>query len=130
MGLEMSTNKLIDVPAEHWAKGLLEGGAQLEIIDTGGYKNGFYADQPITRDEMAKWTIRALNGGKQVEISNTSFVDDDNIIPDYKGYIKNAYNYGIIDGFPDNSFRPSETATRAQAVSMIVRAIDYQNKNN
>lgn len=130
MGLQVNSNNINDVPADHWAKGLLEGGVQLGIIDMNDYKNGFNADQPITREEMAEWAIRALNGGKQAEISNTLFIDDNKILTQYKGYIKDAYSDGIIDGFPDKSFRPSETATRAQAAAIIVRAIEYQNKNN
>ena len=130
MKLQVNTNNLADISVDHWAKGLLEGGIHLGIIDTNHYKTGFNAEQPITRQEMAEWAVRALNGGKKVESTSTFFIDDNQISNEYKGYIKSANSFGIIDGFTDNTFRPSETATRAQAVSMIVRSIEYQNKNN
>ena len=35
------------------------------------------------------------------------------------------YKKGIIGGYPDGTFRPNEPITRAQASSMLLRAMDY-----
>ena len=39
-----------------------------------------------------------------------------------KEYIKQLVDYGIIAGYPDNTFRPNDTITRAEFVKMVVQA--------
>lgn len=41
-------------------------------------------------------------------------------------YIQQASGLGIINGFKDGTFRPSETLTRTQTVSILVRALDLK----
>lgn len=129
MNLETNTNAFVDVPYGHWAKQLLDGGAQIGILKVQDYlEYGIGEDMPITRYEMAVWAVRALNGGRDVESAKTKFSDNSQIIDKYRGYINNAVSYGIIDGFEDGTFRPNDTATRAQAVSLIIRAVEYQRR--
>ncbi|WP_353671842.1 S-layer homology domain-containing protein [Synechocystis sp. LKSZ1] len=42
----------------------------------------------------------------------------------YKSEILQAAQLGIVQGFPDGTFRPNQPVTREQAVSMIVDAIN------
>lgn len=129
MGLETDTNSFTDISDEHWARRLINGGVQLGILVPSDYNNMLEADMPITRGELAMWTVRALNGGRDSIVKSTLFTDDGMIPTKYKGYVNDAYSYGVIDGFPDNTFRANETATRAQAVSVIIRALQYQNSS-
>src|SRR5690606_36645338 len=41
----------------------------------------------------------------------------------HKGYIAIAVEAGIITGYEDNTFRPNDTATRAEAVVMVQRML-------
>ena len=40
------------------------------------------------------------------------------------------YKKGIIGGYPDGTFRPNEPITRAQASSMLLRAMDIPLQEN
>ena len=50
-----------------------------------------------------------------------NFPDIDNNV--YKAEIDDAVEKGIVEGFPDGTFKPEETVTREQAAVMIVQAI-------
>lgn len=41
-------------------------------------------------------------------------------------YVQQAVQLGIVKGYEDNTFRPNQPLTRAQAVSIIVRALDLE----
>lgn len=45
-------------------------------------------------------------------------------------YIQQASGLGIINGYKDGTFRPSETLTRTQTVSILVRALDLKTDKN
>ena len=89
-----------------------------------GYKT------PITRDDMAQITGRALD-----KITNESEYRDllavSGLIKDYLSIpnsncmnIVKCYDLGIITGYPDGEFKPDNILTRAEAVAVIRRMID------
>ena len=43
-----------------------------------------------------------------------------------KDYITQAVEQGIVSGYEDHTFKPNQSLTRAQAVSIIVRALDLK----
>ena len=43
-----------------------------------------------------------------------------------KEYINQAVEQGIVSGYEDHTFKPNQSLTRAQAVSIIVRALDLK----
>lgn len=43
-----------------------------------------------------------------------------------KDYINKAVKQGIASGYSDNTFKPNQSLTRAQAVSILVRALDLK----
>lgn len=43
-----------------------------------------------------------------------------------KDYINQAVEQGIASGYKDNTFKPNQSLTRAQAVSILVRALDLK----
>ena len=48
-------------------------------------------------------------------VTDVPFTDADLIGEDFRHYVAEAYSKGIIAGYPDNTFRPAGTATRAEA---------------
>lgn len=46
--------------------------------------------------------------------------DSEQIHPDVFSQIVDAYKLGIVSGYPDGSFKPSKTVTRAEAASVLV----------
>lgn len=90
-----------------------------------GDKNGeLRLDEEVTRAEMARIIISAL-GENDVNKADTVFSD----VP-YEhwasGYIKKAYDSGIISGMGDGSFMPDSKVTNEQAVKMIICALGYE----
>ncbi|WP_050613980.1 S-layer homology domain-containing protein [Bacillus testis] len=87
-----------------------------------GYKDGtFRPNQSVTREQAAIMIGRWLDyDGKPQKT----------IFPDVSpasvasGYIQEAVNDGIIQGFKDGTFRPTQTVTRGQMAIFLSRAFD------
>lgn len=90
-----------------------------------GYEDGTCKpENMITRAEFATMIARYM-GITPVETAD-SFVD----ISDYEwcqGYINALSELGIVNGYYDNDFRPSNKITRAEAVAVINRAVGRVN---
>lgn len=100
-------------------------------IDINVYQSGsFNGDTPITREEMAAVTMNCLSyamKNAQSPIEFTPFKNEGSGFADsdiYEGYINSvdaAYEYGLVTGMGDGTFRPKDTLTRAQAAAIINR---------
>lgn len=98
----------------------------LGIVD--GYPDGTYKpDRVVTRAEFAKLMVVALGLDDVSEfakgISNFSDVSVDHWA---NGYINVAASEGLIVGYPDGTFKPGNTVTYAEAVTILVRALGYK----
>ena len=88
------------------------------IID--GDNNGnFNAEDPITREEMAKILCQAKQ--LKVTIPEKAYADDAEIAQWAKGYVYACQEAGIMEGSGDN-FNPRDNATRAEGAAVLVRA--------
>ncbi len=92
-----------------------------------GYPDGtFHPDRPVTRQQFAKMLAKATN--LPVSMADVCPFPDvskgldwsDALYPDR--YIGAAAKAGLIFGYADGRFRPTSGVSRAQAVSMVVRA--------
>ncbi|MBQ7876291.1 MAG: PT domain-containing protein [Clostridia bacterium] len=93
-----------------------------------GYDDGkFYPESNITRAEAATIIVRTLGMDENVRKGNTIFSDVDSSHW-ASGYINIAVENGIINGFPDGTFHPSEYVTYEQIVKMVVCAIGHEPK--
>ncbi len=111
----------------HWGRERIEGLIREGIIDTGLYGLLYGPDEPIRREEIAMMTVRALGG--EAGAVNIPFGDAGRISPGYRGYVAEAYKQGLIAGYTDNTFRPSGTATRAEAAVMVMRVLSTERTN-
>ncbi len=105
--------------ASHWAKNFIATAAALGIA--GGYDdNNFGPDDLITREQMAVMIAKA----KKLDLINgeTAFADKDSISEWAEGAVFAAVTNKIMQGYPDNTFRPLGNATRAEAVTAIVKS--------
>ena len=120
------SNSFKDVHPKDWYAGVVETVTKYGIAR--GYDgNLFLPMMPITREEMTVMTVRALNlagiipsGG-----SETRFYDGDLISDWAKEAVYFASENRLINGNPDGCFKPSDSATRAEAVALIKRMITY-----
>ena len=109
--------------AQGWTETALAAG----LLFPADYPEGkFLPDQAITRGEIAVLTVRALGlagAAAQDAGEESPFADRDGFPPEQAGAIREAAKAGIINGYPDGTFSPGQTATRAEAVVMVARAL-------
>ncbi|WP_186786209.1 cadherin-like beta sandwich domain-containing protein [Paenibacillus agilis] len=104
-----------DVEASHWAKKHITAVAQSKLMI--GDKNGqFHPEQIVTRAEIAI-IVSKLKQLKNSGAYQLSFTD-------VKGhwaeeYIKTASEANLLKGFPDGTYRPQQSLTRAEVVVLI-----------
>jgi hypothetical protein len=90
-----------------------------------GYPDGtFRPEGQITRAEFAKIAVLSLglNDAAEVSKSNTIFTDVD-AMHWAAGYINVAVDRGILKGYPDGSYKPSNPLTNAEAITILTRLI-------
>jgi len=85
--------------------------------------DSFKPNQPLTRQEAA--TLTANLSGIVSDGESKSFNDNNKIADWAKNQVSAMARAGIINGYPDGSFRPEGLITRAEAVSIINRAKLY-----
>ncbi|MFD0672572.1 discoidin domain-containing protein [Cohnella sp. GCM10027633] len=104
-----------------WAKQAIASAAEAGIVS--GYADGsFRPDARITRAELAAMVARVLKLSAEAG-AKTGFSDDKDI-PDWaKGAIEAVRKLGLASGRGDNKFVPNGTATRAEAVTLLVRML-------
>jgi hypothetical protein len=108
----------------HWAESHILRLASLGV--TNGYEDGtFRPELAVTREEFAKMVI--LAAGLKPEVAPALTFSDAGEISEWaRGYVAAGVKTGIIIGLEGNRFGPAEPLTRAQAVTMIVRALKVQ----
>lgn len=95
------------------------------------YQGAFNANLPINREEMAVLTqyiyqfTRTILTNKEVEVSKVKGFADGGTISDWALIsVTHAVANGFMDGMDNNMFNPKDTATRAQAATVISRVLD------
>lgn len=120
----------------HWAEDYIAKLYSLDVFDEDSQI--FAPDVPYTRGDFTKALMNACNLRPQIEKKKTTksskktvetspFVD---VSIEDKNYthIKEAYNKGIITGITQDLFMPNDPLTKAEALSIIVRALGFENK--
>lgn len=87
-----------------------------------GYQDGtFRPDSAITRAEVAVVYYRMLSGGEGAGNESAGFCDVAS-----GAWYADAVNYlvgiGVINGYPDGTFKPNQAITRAELVTIAARA--------
>ncbi|MFS0782043.1 S-layer homology domain-containing protein [Bacillus sp. 1P06AnD] len=112
-----------DVPATYSFYEEIESMSDLGVIT--GYPDGtFKPGQSVTRAQAAIMIGRAISeDGEEAPKAATKFKD---VSPSSvaSGYIKQAADAGIIQGFPDGSYKPEQKVTRGQMAIFLSRAFE------
>ncbi len=120
----------------HWAQEYIEKLYSLDVFDENS--SFFSPDIPMNRIEFTKGVIRAcdirtsLDDAKPRRSSRKAppevspFEDVDIKDENYK-YVKGGVEKGIING-ANNLFSPKDSLTRAQAITILIRALGFENK--
>lgn len=89
-----------------------------------GYPDGtFHPNALITREEAAVILCRLINFDPRTHANNIEFTDSDSISPWAYGYVNRLVYDNMIIGYSDNTFRPKNPVTRAEAVVLLDNAL-------
>ncbi|BCS80404.1 endo-1,4-beta-xylanase [Anaerocellum diazotrophicum] len=116
------SNKPANVPG--WAlsaiKALLDNEVISEVDD---------ANRPLTRIEAVSIIMKVLEKvGVNVEPAEIEFSDLLEQSSTDVEYLTKAYKLGIVKGYPDGTFRPQNTITRAEFLTLLFRALSNLKK--
>ena len=76
----------------------------------------------LTREEAISLLVRYLALDPEKKADASTFTDFNTVSSKYQDYVLEAIYAGLIDGYPDNTFRPNGTLTRAEALTILYRA--------
>jgi flagellar hook assembly protein FlgD len=115
----------------HWAKDYIKAAYDLCLL-SGYVDKTFRPNQSVTRAEATKMVLAAANikpaeGCKDTHCgANYQVKVWTDITALWQGqWIRAARDLGIVEGYPDNTFRPNNLVTRAEAAALISKTKPY-----
>lgn len=106
---------------DHWAKDFIAAANARGIVN--GYDaNTFGPDDLITREQMAVMIFKAA--GLSALGEETGFADKDDISSWARQAVAAVVEQGIMNGYQDNTIQPQGKASRAEAATVIVKALN------
>lgn len=88
-----------------------------------GYSDStFRSDNPVSRVEALKMIFVALN--KEILSDTTLHFPDTESDTWYAPYVATAQSDGIIQGYPDGTFKPTNEVNRVEFIKMLTLAMD------
>ena len=109
---------------EHWAMNYIRGAEAMDAIDpcTGERE---VLNSAINRAEAARILVRTQQGRMEPEevSAEVPFTDFHLIPAAYQPYVRTAYEMGWISGYPDGTFRPDHSITRAEASVILTKSM-------
>ncbi len=121
-GLTQKSGKSFSDTAKHWAKD------EIDIAVTNGVVNGFddntfRPNEPITREQAAK----LISNYKKLEDTDfnklNSYKDSNDVSNWAKTAVEGVLEAGYMKGYADNTYRPKNNITRAEAVVTLSRIL-------
>lgn len=119
IGEQPYTGIFADVTGQEWYAGILEA----------AYRNGIFTgdgkraepERSVTREEMCK--LIAAAAGDSLPPGTAAYTDAEQISGWALEAVGKASAAGLVQGLPDGSFAPRETAKRDQAAAVICRLL-------
>lgn len=120
LNIESTNGKEFADMRNHWARNAVTTAAGRGIIPNS--QSHFFPNKGITREEMAYMIMKAKSYSSRS--TNLTFRDERHISYWAKPEVHLAVQNRIIFGYNDGTFRPKQTATRAEAAAIIYRAMN------
>lgn len=115
------TNGYSDVAFNKWYNNAISTLSNMGIIC--GYPDGtFRPDAPITRAELTKISAGFFSDPRVAATYDGRFSDVHGA-EWYISYLMTALEEGLIEGYPDGSFRPNRPITRAETCTIVNRTL-------
>jgi hypothetical protein len=121
--LKSQEGKSFTDTSTHWAKSAISTAAALGVV-TGYNENTFGPNDLITREQMASIVIRAA----KIDLADNSisFSDSSNVSDWARTALATASAKGLINGYADGTVKPKANTTRAEAVTVILKALQLK----
>ena len=118
------TNPFVDVPASAWFHDAVTWAWENDV--TGGVSaSRFEPNRAVTREQLATLIARYATGSGHhlPEVSDPAapFPDTDEIASWARVSVEIMRLTGLMAGYDDGTFRPQDTANRAQAATLFMR---------
>lgn len=110
----------------HWALNYYNGGIKTGIFSGNDVKISDL-DKIIPREKMALMTANSISSSVDDKPEWKKIIENINDVDDDAGYayeIAVSYSQGILNGYPDGSFKPDAGLSRAEAAAVIYRYIE------
>jgi hypothetical protein len=118
---DKSETRFTDVSSDDWFAPYISSAVSQKIVK--GYDDGsFKPNNPITREEISSLLSTVLDlelSEKDTEKLLEKF--NDKVSPWAETYVAKSVEAGLLNGFPDGTFKGSTNATRAQSAVMLLR---------
>jgi len=105
----------------HWGSGWKDAAVEAGILLNGEFQD---LDKNITRGEIALMVTRSIGESPFSMARQVDILDAEGLGEDLKKAVYSVYDYGIVSGYSDKTFRHDQSATRAEAATMTVRTIE------
>ncbi|AIQ36264.1 hypothetical protein R50345_17490 [Paenibacillus sp. FSL R5-0345] len=119
-GLQADVGKVFGDTKTHWANEAIATAAALGVVN--GYNNGnFGPDEIVTREQVATIVVRAA---QLVETDmSMNFSDSAKVSTWARPALGAAIAEGLLEGYTDGTLKPQGSTTRAEAATIILRAL-------
>lgn len=104
-----------------WARGYVNIALREKLFT--GYDDGeFKPERVISRQELIAVIMRLAGSGESVE---ANYVDAHEIHGYAKDFVGHASSLGIVNGYPDGTFKPLNFVTRAEVAKILYLGLEY-----
>ena len=128
----VSVSSFSDVPTTEWSSPFIETAKPYLTGFTAGNQLWFKPSTAALREDIAVAVVRLKGYDTRLadfSMLSTMFKDTDSISNAAKPYVALAVENGLMNGFPDGTFRGQATITREEAAAILWRAFQYGNDN-
>jgi len=114
-----------------WFEPYLVAACSGGVVVPAEYGAFYRPDEPIPRSEAVAYLVRVLGRGTSAALRKAAdcpFSDAGDAPALWRGAVVEAYLLGILRGYPDGTARGQAGSSRAEAVVMLLRALDARGR--
>ncbi len=122
----LDEDEFTDAGYDNWAYAEIEACVAAGIVKGSG--GSYFPTNPVTRDQLAVYIARAMNGGDPTGSDTLPFVDITN--PWANVYIAYCIDHGVVKGFDATHYGPTLQVDRGSMAVFVARAEGWVSIND